>query len=382
MTGENLATRDVFADRELLAPEYVPRERLVGREEELANVEYALNPMIFGREPDSVLVRGPRGVGKTACARYSARRQTRYAREQGLAAGWAAVDCLHRTTEAGVARAVATRLDDAGTGVAVPDSGLSTAEYRDRLGAVLEAAHDAAVVILDRVDHLKGDRLVEWLGPGAEGPSTVVSVIGIVDGDATHRVLGGTEQWFDPYDVDRLTDILERRRDAFVEDALAAGTPERAARVGAAAGGDAGRAIAALRLAGERVAGREGSVVRPADVDAVAGAVEHVRVRDRLKAVGTHSQLTLLALASLASAGDGRPFRTRRVHEAYAEHCRERGHSPRSGRRVLDFLDEHERLGLTEQSTHWGGRADGNYKTHRLRPSPDAVLAAVESSPA
>ncbi len=382
MTGENLTTGDVFADRTLLAPEYAPGERLVGREEELANVEYALNPMIFGREPDSVLVRGPRGAGKTACARYSARRQTQYAREQGLAAGWASVDCLHCSTEAGVARAVASRLDDAGTGVAVPDSGLSTGEYRDRLDAVLEAAYDAAVVILDRVDHLEGDGLVAWLGPGEEGPSTVVSVIGIVDGEATHGVLGGTEQRFDPYDVDRLRDILAGRRDAFVEDALAAGTLERAARVGAAAGGDAGRAIAALRLAGERVAQREGSVVGPADVDAVAGEVEHVRVRDRLEALGTHSRLTLLALASLTSTRDGEAFRTRRVHEAYVERCRERGRSPRTERRVLDFLDEHERLGLTDQSSHWGGRADGNYKIHRLGPSPDAVLTAVGASPA
>ncbi len=385
MTRENAAAADVFADRAVLSPAYVP-DRLVGREEELANVEYALNPMIFGREPDDVLVHGPRGTGKTACARYSARRQTRYAREQGLSAGCAYVDCLRVSTGVRAIRAVANQLNDAAaTDVVIPESGLSTAEYRDRLRAILETGYDAAVVVFDRLDHLGSD-VDAVLGHGAPA-SCVVSHIGVVDGDAgtggiddaVRGALAGTEQAFDRYDADALAEILRDRRKAFAEGRLDPAALDRAADLAAADGGNATTAVALLRLAGDRVRGGDG-VVGPAAVAAAAEAVDHVLLQDRLAPLAEHARLVARALASLTREHGG-AFRTRRVSDTYAACCRERERSPRTERRVLDFLHELARLGLTEQSTHWGGRADGNYKTHRLTAHPATVLRALGDSP-
>jgi len=389
MTRENAAAADVFADRAVLSPAYVP-DRFVGREEELANVEYALNPMIFGREPDDVLIHGPRGTGKTACARYSARRQTRYAREQGLSAGCAYVDCLRVSTGVRVIRAVANQLNDAAaTGVAIPESGLSTAAYRDRLRAVLETGYDAAVVVLDRLNHLGSD-VDAVLGHGALA-SCVVSHIGVVDGDtgtggiddAVRGALAGTEQAFDRYDAEALAEILRDRRQAFAEGRLDPAALDRAADLAAADGGNAATAVALLRLAGDRVRDGDGDgdgVVGPAAVAAAAEAVDHVLLQDRLAPLAEHARLVARALASLTREHGG-AFRTRRVSDTYAACCRERERSPRTERRVLDFLHDLARLGLTEQSTHWGGRADGNYKTHRLTAHPTTVLRALGESP-
>jgi len=383
MTSENATTAGLFADRAVLAPEYVP-DRLVGREEELANVEYALNPMIFGREPDDMLIHGPPGVGKTACAKYSARRQTQYASEQGLAAGWAYVDCLYTSTAAGVARTVATQFNEREeTGVEVPDSGLSTGEYLDRLRAVLDARYDAAVITLDRVDHLGGD-VGTVVDGGTDPAQCVVSHICIVDDetggdtgepdDPVRGALGTTEQSFDRYDAEDLTGILRDRRDAFVEGALERRTLDRAAELAA---GDAMKAIATLRVAGERVREGGGTTVGPADVAAATDRVDHIRLRDTLSALSEHSRLVVRALADLSREHGPGAFRTARVYDAYAERCREQGRRPRTDRRVLDFLGEHARLGVTEQRSHWGGRGDGNYKTHRLTKPPATVFRAL-----
>lgn len=383
MSSENASTAGVFADRAVLSPEYVP-DRLVGREEELANVEYALNPMIFGREPDDVLVSGPCGAGKTVSAKYSAQRQTRYAREQGLAAGWVYVDCLRASTEPQLLRAAADGLNDTdATGIEIPDSGLSTGAYRDRLRAILESTYDAAMIVLDGLDHI-ADAVAVPPGGGLE--SCVVSHIGIVDGDpagrlgVTRETLVETEQRFDRYDAGDLGEILRDRRDAFAEGRLDPAALDRAATLAAARGGDAAAAIAMLRVAGERV--REGgeTTVGPGDVTAAADRVDHLLIREQLAGLTDHGRLVALALARLTGEYGYGSFSTRRIHEAYAAVCRERGREPRTERRVLDFLDEQARLGLTDQGTHWGGRADGNYKTHRLRTRQVAIDRALGAS--
>ena len=384
MTTENVTTGVVFADRHFLAPDYLPGERLVDREVELANVEYAVNPMIFGREPDNLLVHGPRGVGKSTCVRYSARRQTRYASEQGITAGRAYVDCLAASTDTKASKAIATQLNDSTvTGVEIPDSGLSTTEYHDRLLTVLDRRYDAAVFVLDRIDWLKAGRLPLVFEDGPE--SCIVGVIGIVDGDPDSSPLGtevrgvlGTEYRFDPYDVDQLVDILERRRDAFVDGALETGALLRAAELAGDPYGDAERAIAMLRLAGDAVRDRGDASVGPVDVEAAADGVASVRTRDVLTALADHARLVVLALASLTEDADTDALRTMRVYSAYIDLCRRRGERPRSERRVQGFLNDLAGLGLTEQATHWGGRADGNYKTHRLSQSPDVVFRALD----
>lgn len=381
MTQHDVSTAEVFADRELLTRSYVP-DRLVGREEELANMEYALNPMIFGRESDDVLVYGARGTGKTVSATYSARRQTRYAREQGLAAGWVYVDCLRASTESQVLRVAADGLNDPdATGVVVPDSGLSTGAYRDRLRSIIDSAYDAVVIVLDRIAHLSDDAGIPL---DSRPESCVASHIGIVDGDPADRLdgaireaLGGTEQEFDRYDADALAGILRSRQAAFAEGRLDPAALERAATLAAAQGGDAAAAIAMLRVAGDRVRENRTTSVGPGDVTAAADRVDHLRLREQLAGLTDHARLVALALARLTRAEGYGSFPTRTVHEAYTAVCDERSREPRTERRVLDFLDTQARLGLTDQETHWGGRADGNYKTHRLQTRPVAVYRAL-----
>lgn len=390
MTTDN-ATTEILADERLLTPEYVPEDRLVDREEELAEIEYAVNPMIFGREPDDLLVHGPTGTGKTTCVRYSARRQARYASEQGVRAGWAYVDCLEASTDAAVARTVATQINDpAVTGLEIPESGLSTDEYRTRLRRILDERFDAALLVLDGLDRLDTDRLPVLSEGDDVGPeSCLVSVVGIVDGrpDATtlteqfRTTVAETTCRFEPYSVERLREILDARRDAFADGALKPAAVSRTAELASDPHGDAGKAIAILRLAGQLARERGEPVVRQSAVEEAADDVECLRIRDAVGALSTHSQLVLLALASLTGTHEENAFRTARIYESYVEQCRERGERPRSERRVQDYLNEHASLGLTAQRARWGGRADGNYNTHRLLTRPDVLERALDNRP-
>lgn len=402
MGTERTAAGSVFADESLLSAEFVPTERFVDRQEELANVEYATTPMIFGRDSDNVLVRGPVGTGKSTCVEYSLRRQIRNAAEQGLSIGYASLDCLETRTEAAATRSIATQLNDPKTtGVAVPDSGLSTRAYHDRLRTIVRRQYDGAVVVLDRLDRLDGERLPLLLGGADEEDqeSCVVTLVTIVDTDRGHSTLSGklgpvvgeTEQWFDPYTADDLEPILDARRGAFVDGALDPETIPRAAALGAAGRGNAARGVALLRLAGRHADDVGRSTVGPSDVEAAADRVDQYLLESWVSVLPRHSRLVLHALARLTGTEEGgertddraeatndrAEFRTVRVHEAYVDSCREFGDRPRTKRRVHDFLEDHAALGLVDQRTHWGGRADGNYKSHRLQRSPGSVSAAV-----
>jgi cell division control protein 6 len=62
-------TSDLLADATYLSDEYDPEEP-VGREEEVDQIVAALQPLVDHQTPDSLLVHGPAGVGKSTCVEY------------------------------------------------------------------------------------------------------------------------------------------------------------------------------------------------------------------------------------------------------------------------------------------------------------------------
>jgi Cdc6-like AAA superfamily ATPase len=81
------------------------------------------------------------------------------------------------------------------------------------------------------------------------------------------------------------------------------------------------------------------------------------------------------------TAATGEPPRTAAVEERYRTVCAERGVDPLSDRRVREILTEFDRRSLTVKAWKTGGRATGNYSTHRLLPDVDAVERALSQAP-
>lgn len=153
MSQEDLFTREdpIFRDKEILEINHVPDEdRIVGRDDQIANLANAVNPALFGQSPSNVLIYGKTGTGKSLIAKYVTNRLVPTASEEGVEVAQAYVDCSQDSTETQAVQTIASTLNrPEETAVGIPDKGISTATYYKRLWEILDTLYDVVLIILD-----------------------------------------------------------------------------------------------------------------------------------------------------------------------------------------------------------------------------------------
>ncbi len=377
----------IFADKELLEINHLPDEgRIVGRDDEIAELANAVNPAIFGQSPSNVLIFGKTGTGKSLCAKYVSRRLTRTADEEGVDAAYAYVDCAQDSTETQAVQTIADALNDRdATGVKIPDKGISTATYYKRLWTILDDRHDVVLVILDEIDKLDDDAILMQLSRAGEAGKIERCKIGVVGisnkikykermDERVKSSLCEREFVFPPYDATQLESIMEARGDAFREGVLDGGVVSKVAALAAREHGDARKAIDMLRYAGEIAQSKDAERVRESFVDEARERAETDRFRELIRGSTPHSRYALQALTLLSlNNPDAEGFRTTKVHDMYEQICRQEGANSLSLRRVRDLLKEQAFLDVIEQSRHSGGSAEGSYTEHKLLEDPDVL---------
>jgi cell division control protein 6 len=177
-------TDAVFDDEDLLEIGHLPDpERIVGRDEHMQKVADALNPAIFGSAPSHLFIFGKTGTGKTLISRSVTEMLRTEADREGVTVEYAFVDCGEKNTEASVVKRVAQSLNEPErTEFTVPERGLATGDYYERLWTVLDSCTDVAIVILDEIDMLEDDEVLRKLSRASENrriDSSRVGVIGI-----------------------------------------------------------------------------------------------------------------------------------------------------------------------------------------------------------
>jgi Cdc6-like AAA superfamily ATPase len=267
-----------------------------------------LDPVFDGSLPPNGYVYGPPGAGKsavvTALFDHLARLSTepRSVVHAGTRAGSPAtpgfvyVDVRETTSEFAFYHAVLDALVDE----SVPEHGVGTAEVRDRLRAVLDAARTGVVVAVDHVGEPGGTdgaalaelfaglpSNVSWLAVGRVPPEDTDLAT-----DAAAPVHVG------PYGPQMLADVLMTR----ASDGLARGGLDHdlARRVADWADGDAHDALTALLVAADR-ASRDGRTrVEAADVEAATAEVPRPSVSlGRVLALPANKRRVLRALVDL-----------------------------------------------------------------------------------
>ena len=388
-TADDLFTREdpIFANKELLEINHLPAEgRIVGRDDEIADLANAVNPAIFGQSPSNVLIYGKTGTGKSLCAKHISQRLVRVASDEDVDAAFAYVDCAQDSTETQAVQTIASTLNDAdATDVKIPDKGLSTSTYYKRLWGILDERYDVVLIILDEVDKLDDDDILMQLSRAGEAgklDSCKLGVIGISNkikykdrmDERVKSSLCEREFVFPPYDATQLRSIMEARNDAFRDGVLDSSTIPRAAALAAREHGDARKAIDILRYAGEIAQSSGAETVREEFIVQARERAETDRFRELIRGSTPHSRYVLQALAVLAlNQPDADGFRTTRIYDVYEEVCRQEGSEPLSLRRVRDLLKEHAFLDILEQSRRSGGSAEGSYTEHQLLEDPDVV---------
>lgn len=387
-------TGSVFANRELVRIGHVPKlDRVVGRDEEVNAIGQALGPATVGGPPETTIVYGKTGTGKSLVTRCVTREAHREAQTNEVVFQYAYVDCSDYQTEAKasreMARGLASNLD---VNVDIPRIGIAAADYRDITWDLLENhSVDSFVVILDEIDKLDDDELLRSLSRARESgkSSTHIGAICISNkiefrerlNERVDSSLQDNELIFDPYDAGQLREILLNRTDAFETDVLEADVIPKVAALAAKEHGDARKAIDTLYEAG-RLAEKQGTETVTVDhVDDAVQQAEINRFEKLIEGTTPHVKHILHALALLTADNPAAEmFRTHRIYTLYVQLADREGADPLSEDRVYRLLKEQSFLGVTESNHTGGGQSEGSYLEHRLLRDPEIVMRALNES--
>ncbi|UPW00755.1 orc1/cdc6 family replication initiation protein [Halorussus gelatinilyticus] len=376
----------IFADEDLLRISHLPGpNRIVGRDEHMQKVAEALNPAIFGQEPTHLFIFGKTGTGKSLISRSVSKRVENEAEHEGVNVRTAFIDCGEQTTEASVIKTIGRELNDPNeTGIKVPQRGLGTGDYYDRLWQIIDTCSDVVIVILDEIDMLEDDEVLRKLSRAGENRRVTDSTIGIIGisnkidfpDELNERVKSSfahDELVFPPYDAHQLVDILQNRADAFRDGVLSDDAVPLTAALAAQEHGDARKAIDILRNAGRIATKQEDEVVTEEHVYAAKEKTEADRFAELIEGAPTQAKAILLALTLLTENKPRDQFPTQQIYRQYQTIASDLDMDPLSERRVQEILQEQDFLNVINSETKGRGRGRGVHTKHRLLEEPEIV---------
>lgn len=385
-------TGEIFANRELVRVGHVPElSRVVGRDAEVREVGGALGPATQGGPPETSIIYGKTGTGKSLVARCVTREATRQAADSGYSLQYSYVDCSDYQSETKASREMARRLREIlSVEKSIPRVGIGAADYRDITWELLtENDVDSFVVILDEIDKLDDDELLRSLSRAKESGKSdanigVICISNKIEyrdrlNERVDSSLQDNELVFDPYDADQLREILRNRKDAFKEGVLTDGVIPRTAALAAREHGDARKAVDTFYEAGRLAEKAGASSVTEDYVDDALKKAEANRFQKLVSGQTPHVKLVLRALAGLTEGHQKDWFRTAKVYTWYKNIAETEGSQALSYDRVARLLKEQSFLGITESEHTGGGPGEGSYLVHRLMRDPEIVLEALDT---
>jgi cell division control protein 6 len=275
--GENR----IFKDESALLPDFLPDE-LPGREREIRELVFCLQPAAEKRQPEHALLVGPPGTGKTSAARFVLKQLSEYS-QRPLAVY---INCWEYSSRFAIFSFLAAAL-----GEPMPRRGIAADEVFSRIIEIAKKEERIPILVLDEADRLEsseeGVQVLYDLCRANEIHSLKTGVIAITNDGLFHTRLDGRVRssfvqhtlQFQPYSMPQLKKIIEERaRLAFAPDALDSEVAPLCAAIAFKNGGDARVALSLLLSAG-KAAERE---------DAPRVEVRHVRANQD-KALGQSS---------------------------------------------------------------------------------------------
>jgi len=249
----------------------------------------------------------------------------------------------------------------------VPVTGLPTNEVYNELFSVIDEKKQIIILVLDEVDVLInkcGDTILYNLTRINESLNNAcISIVGISNdinfkNNLEPRVkssLGEEEIVFSPYDALQLKDILNQRAElAFNENSFSASVIAKCSAYAAQQHGDARRAIALLRVAGE-LAERSNSKLTEEFVDLAETQLERDNVMELVKNLTLQLKLVFYAILS-SLKNKVTPASTGEIFDVYNILCGRNNIDVLTQRRLSDLIGELDMLGLINAKVVSKGR--------------------------
>lgn len=383
-------TETIFANKAVLSESYQP-ETISERDEEIEEYRYALQDVLFGRDPENIMLYGKAGLGKTAVTTYVMESLSEEVATRPDADGLHIheINCNGKTLFMVVRTLVNTLLPaDASS---FPKRGLGTGDAFDALYEQLDRVGGTHLVVFDEIDHLNevNTLLYELPRARANGHITAsrVGIIGISNNYTFRTSLSSkvkdtlmeTEISFSPYDAAELQTILrERATQAFIEDGYEESAVRMAAAIAAQDMGNARQAIDLLRVGGE-VAERAGETcVTDRHIEDARELVQRGRLRNRIRDQTEQAQYILEAIAHLETDGET-PVRSKQIQERYEVVAAAWAAEPLTTlKSVQDHLSDLHMLGFLQRYERNQGLSGGQYFKYELDLNPAIVVETRE----
>ncbi|MCG2827948.1 ORC1-type DNA replication protein Cdc6-1 [Methanothermobacter sp. K4] len=349
----------VFKDKKYLDHRFLP-DRLPHREEQIRSIAKYWVEALNGVTPPDITIYGKTGTGKTAVAKFAMKQLKEASRDCDVNIRTEYIRCTDYTTEYQVIARLCQQL-----GRDVPYRGWTKAEivntFRNMFKKNAFGQDMILLVVLDEIDILlrnDGDGLLYTLT--RTDNVSILSISNYVEfkkfiKPRVRSSLRDREIVFPPYGAQQLVDILEERSKlSFKEGALDDDVIPLCAALAAKEEGDARYALDLLRTAGEIADERDSDIVKGEFVREAKDYIEHNKITDIILTLPSQQQRVLEAILYLTKRKE--EITSGRLYEVYKEISK--GDSV-SYRRIFDFINELEMLGLISTNTVSRGRGKG-----------------------
>ena len=362
----------IFKDKKPLDHRFLP-DKLVHRDEQIRQIAKYWVDVLDNVTPSNVTLYGKTGTGKTAASKFAREQLIEAASNENVFVKIEYIRCTDYTTEYQVIAELCNRL-----GRDVPNRGWTKAEvvnaFRElfRTNAFGRKLH--LIVILDEIDILlekDGDGILYTLT--RTDNISVLSISNYLDfknliNSRVTSSLNDKEIVFPPFGANQLSDILnERAQLSFNDGVLDSDVIPLCSAMAAKEEGDARYALDLLKNAGELAFDEDSEKVTSDHVIRAKDRIEHNKVSEILSTLPLQQQRLLEAILTLTKQGE--EITSGKLYEAYSDVSKS---DAVTYRRIFDFINDLELLGIISTNTVSRGRGKG--RTNIIKLQCDEVL--------
>jgi len=361
-----LDKQPLFIDKKVLQAGYTP-ETIPHREEQIEQIASIIAPCLRLEKPSNLFLYGKTGTGKTLSVKYVIEQINETAKKKNLSIGSYYLNCKLKRVSDTEYRLIAQLARE--LGIIVPPTGLPTDEvYRLFIKGIDKSNKKIIILVLDEIDQLvnkAGDEILYNLTRlSSELKNVEISLIGISNDlmftdNLDPRIkssLSEEEIVFPPYNALQIQDILKQRaKFAFRPDVLEEGVIEKCAAYAAREHGDARRALALLRVAGELAERKNQTKIFITHIDDAEEKIERDKILDIVHTQPKQFKVILLSIFNKVNKTKEIIF-TGDIYDIYKDYCSKCGLKPLTQRRVSDIIAELDMLGIINAKVISKGR--------------------------
>ncbi|MBM4241603.1 MAG: AAA family ATPase [Euryarchaeota archaeon] len=351
--------KTVFKEKKYLDHRFLP-DRLPHREEQISSIAKYWVEALNNVTPPDITIYGKTGTGKTAVAKFAMKQLIHAGKGKNTNIRAEYVRCTDYTTEYQVIARLCQQL-----GQDVPYRGWTKGEvinsFRNLFRRNVFGKDLILLVVLDEIDILlkkDGDGILYTLT--RTDNVSIVSISNFVDfkrfiKPRVKSSLRDREIVFPPYGAQQLVDILQERTTlSFKANVLKDDVIPLCAALAAKEEGDARYALDLLRTSGELADEKGTEIVYGDYVREAKDYIEHNKITDIVMTLPTQQQRVLESILYLTKRKE--EITSGRLYEVYK--FKSKGDTV-TYRRIFDFINELEMLGIISTNTVSRGRAKG-----------------------